>query len=156
MTRHLRRQRTARISHSDREFSGLPSSGFGQAVVAAQKSKESATNQKKSSGAGTRPKKATVENPPVPVPWKRRSFWVVALEEIRRNPRVWHRADRLYTRATAAQIASDLRSVHRRGAENVRVKGVRDGEAWDARWELSPDGPANQYAIWVMYLGESD
>lgn len=140
---------------------GLPSSKFGQAVVAANKSKgtqksQKQTNQKKTSGSGTRPTRAKVENPPDSVPWKRRSFWVVALEEIRLNPRVWHRADRLYTRATAAQIASDLRSVHRRGAKNVRVKGVLDGEAWDARWELSPDGPDNQYAIWVMYLGRPD
>ena len=101
-------------------------------------------------------KKAKVENPPAPAPWKRRSFWVVVLEEIRLNPRVWHRVDRLYTRASALQIASDLRSVHRRGAENVRVKGVLDGEAWDALWELSLDGPDDHYAIWVMYRGESD
>lgn len=124
--------------------------------MAAKKSNKSQTNQKKTSGSGTRPTRAKVENPPASVPWKRRSFWVVALEEIRLNPRVWHRADRLYTRATAAQIASDLRSVHRRGAKNVRVKGVVDGEAWDARWELSPDGPDNQFAIWVMYLGRTE
>jgi len=137
-------------------FPGLLSSAFGQAVVAGKKSNQKKSNQKKTSGTGTRPKSAKVENPPAFVPWERRSFWVVALEEIRLNPQVWHRADRLYTRATAAQIASDLRSVFRRGAEHVRVKGVLDGEAWDARWELSPDGPDNQYAIWVMYLGRPD
>lgn len=124
--------------------------------MAAKKSNQNTSKQKKTSGTGMRAAKAKVENPPTSVPWRRRSFWVVALEEIRLNPRVWHRADRLYTRATAAQIASDLRSVHRRGAKNVRVKGVLDGEAWDARWELSPDGPDNQYAIWVMYLGRPD
>ena len=124
--------------------------------MVAKKSNKSQTNQKKTSGSGTRPTRAKVENPPASTPWKRRSFWVVALEEIRLNPRVWHRVDRMYTRATAAQIASDLRSVHRRGAKNVRVKGVVNGEVWDARCELSPDGPDDQYNIWVMYLGRTE
>ena len=124
--------------------------------MAEKKSNRKKSNQKRTSGSGTRSGKEKVENPPASVPWKRRSFWVVALEEIRLAPRVWHRVDRLYTRASAAQIASDLRSVIRRGAEHVRVKGVLDGEAWDARWEMSPDGPDNQFAIWVMYLGRPD
>jgi hypothetical protein len=136
---------------------GLLSSGTGQAIVATNKPNHTTSSSKTSSSKTSSSKRSAVrvEDPP-PTPWKRRSFWVVALEQIRLKPGVWHRADRLYTRATAAQIASDLRSVHRRGAKNVRVKGVLDGEAWDARWELSPDGPANQYAIWVMFLGRPE
>ncbi|MFM8856578.1 MAG: hypothetical protein ACKOI2_05120 [Actinomycetota bacterium] len=94
----------------------------------------------------------TVEDPPEVNGWSRRSFWVKALEAARRHDS-WVRVHRLYTEKTASQIASDLRSAHRRTDNNVRVRGVLPGERWDARWGASPDGPSGQYAIWVRYLG---
>jgi hypothetical protein len=94
----------------------------------------------------------TVEDPPEVNGWSRRSFWVKALEAARRHDS-WVRVHRLYTEKTASQIASDLRSAHRRTDDNVRVRGVLPGERWDARWGASPDGPSGQYAIWVRYLG---
>lgn len=94
----------------------------------------------------------TVEDPPEVNGWSRRSFWVKALEAARRHDS-WVRVHRLYTEKTASQIASDLRSAHRRTDNNVRVRGVLPGERWDARWGSSPDGPNGQYAIWVRYLG---
>lgn len=97
----------------------------------------------------------TVEDPPEVNGWSRRSFWVKALEAARRHDS-WVRVHRLYTEKTASQIASDLRSAHRRTEDNVRVRGVLPGERWDARWGVSPDGPNGQYAIWVRYLGTSD
>jgi hypothetical protein len=97
----------------------------------------------------------TVEDPPEVNGWSRRSFWVKALEAARRHDS-WVRVHRLYTEKTASQIASDLRSAHRRTDDNVRVRGVLPGERWDARWGASPDGPNGQYAIWVRYLGLND
>ena len=97
----------------------------------------------------------TVEEPPEVNGWSRRSFWVKALEAARKH-NSWVRVHRLYTEKTASQIASDLRSVHRREANNVRVRGIMPGERWDARWGASPDGPAGQYSIWVRYLGNVD
>lgn len=97
----------------------------------------------------------TVEDPPEVNGWSRRSFWVKALEAARRHDS-WVRVHRLYTEKTASQIASDLRSAHRRTDNNVRVRGVLPGERWDARWGASPDGPNGQYAIWVRYLGIID
>jgi hypothetical protein len=97
----------------------------------------------------------TVEDPPEVNGWSRRSFWVKALEAARRHDS-WVRVHRLYTEKTASQIASDLRSAHRRTDNNVRVRGVLPGERWDARWGASPDGPNGQYAIWVRYLGQMD
>jgi hypothetical protein len=97
----------------------------------------------------------TVEDPPEVNGWSRRSFWVKALEAARRHDS-WVRVHRLYTEKTASQIASDLRSAHRRTDNNVRVRGVLPGERWDARWGASPDGPSGQYAIWVRYLGLID
>lgn len=97
----------------------------------------------------------TVEDPPEVNGWSRRSFWVKALEAARRHDS-WVRVHRLYTEKTASQIASDLRSAHRRTDSNVRVRGVLPGERWDARWGASPDGPNGQYSIWVRYLGMID
>lgn len=74
----------------------------------------------------------TVEEPPEVNGWSRRSFWVKALEAARKH-NSWVRVHRLYTEKTASQIASDLRSVHRREANNVRVRGIMPGERWDAR-----------------------
>lgn len=97
----------------------------------------------------------TPEDPPDPSGWQRRSFWVMALESARQHPS-WVRVHRLYTAKTASQIASDLRSAHRRQQNNVRVRGVLPGERWDARWGASPDGPADQYCIWVRLIGTTD
>lgn len=97
----------------------------------------------------------TLEDPPEVNGWSRRSFWVKALEAARRHDS-WVRVHRLYTEKTASQIASDLRSAHRRSHDTVRVRGVLPGERWDARWGVSPDGPNGQYAIWVRYLGSID
>jgi len=94
------------------------------------------------------------EQPAEPL-WQRRSFWVHALESAR-GKSTWVRVHRFYTANTAAQIASDLRSAHRRPPSGVRVKGVLPGERWDARWGVSPEGPNGQYAIWVRYLGRTD
>ena len=121
---------------------------MGEADMAGKK--KSTSPSKRSSKATTKRSNATPNDPPRGDPWKRRSFWVKALSEVREKPGVWHRVDRLYTKSTANQIASDLRSAHRRDA--VRVKGVLDGETWDARAELSPEGPEDQFAIWVMLI----
>jgi len=95
----------------------------------------------------------TPEDPPDPNNWQRRSFWVMALESARQHA-TWVRVHRLYTAKTASQIASDLRSAHRRQQNNVRVRGVLPGERWDARWGASPDGPQGQFCIWVRLLGD--
>jgi len=94
----------------------------------------------------------TPEDPPDPNNWQRRSFWVMALESARQHA-TWVRVHRLYTAKTASQIASDLRSAHRRQQDNVRVRGVLPGERWDARWGASPDGPPDQFCIWVRLVG---
>ncbi|MGA0877627.1 MAG: hypothetical protein ACO3SP_00765 [Ilumatobacteraceae bacterium] len=97
----------------------------------------------------------TPEDPPDPSGWQRRSFWVMALQSARQHPS-WVRVHRLYTAKTASQIASDLRSAHRRQQNNVRVRGVLPGERWDARWGASPDGPPDQFCIWVRLIGNVD
>ncbi len=97
----------------------------------------------------------TPEDPPDSNNWQRRSFWVMALESARQHA-TWVRVHRLYTAKTASQIASDLRSAHRRQQNNVRVRGVLPGERWDARWGASPDGPPGQFCIWVRLMEEEN
>jgi len=92
------------------------------------------------------------DEPPPDGPWKRRSFWVVVLESARRE-KTWVRANRFYTAATAAQIASDIRSSHNRSTDNLRVRGILPGERWEARWGVSPECPPGNFVIWVRYLG---
>ncbi len=97
----------------------------------------------------------TPEDPPDSNNWQRRSFWVMALESARQHA-TWVRVHRLYTAKTASQIASDLRSAHRRQQNNVRVRGVLPGERWDARWGASPDGPPGQFCIWVRLMEQEN
>lgn len=91
-------------------------------------------------------------DPPPDGPWERRSFWVVALEAARRE-KSWVRVNRFYTAATAAQIASDIRSAHNRDTDTLRVRGILPGERWEARWGVSPECPPGNFVIWVRFLG---
>ncbi|MFM8528337.1 MAG: hypothetical protein ACKOD2_01430 [Ilumatobacteraceae bacterium] len=103
----------------------------------------------------TASEESIVRGDPPPVgPWKRRSFWVMVLESARRETS-WVRANRFYTAATAAQLASDIRSAHNRDPEKLRVRGVLPGERWEARWGVSPECPPGNFVIWVRYLGPS-
>nr|MTA00134.1 hypothetical protein [Actinomycetota bacterium] len=58
---------------------------------------------------------------------KRRSFWQRVLDQAR-NTGDWYLIPKLYTKNTAAQIASDIRRAHERGAGDHRVRGLQVGE----------------------------
>lgn len=127
-------------------------------IVTGHKSSDDMSDADFAGGPGERrttDRGVTPEDPPDTNNWQRRSFWVMALESARQYPS-WVRVHRLYTAKTASQIASDLRSAHRRQQDNVRVRGVLPGERWDARWGASPDGPPGQYCIWVRLVGNVD
>lgn len=78
----------------------------------------------------------------------RTSFWVRTFAHARRDGG-WVRVPRLYTRTTAAQLASDISNAHRREPRVLRVRGIHTGETWEARWEPSIDGPPGDYHVWV-------
>lgn len=79
---------------------------------------------------------------------RRTSFWVRLFAHARSNSD-WVQVPRLYTRATAAQLASDINNAHRRRPEVLRVRGVLPGERWEARWEPADNGPLGDYSVWV-------
>lgn len=81
-------------------------------------------------------------------PGDRNSFWVRIFSAARRTDG-WVRVPRFYTRATAAQLASDITNAHTRDLTRLRVKGVLEGEVWEARWNTAPDGPPDDHIVWI-------
>jgi hypothetical protein len=82
----------------------------------------------------------------------RTSFWTRTFAAARTDDD-WYRVERFYTRATAAQIASDICCAHRRPPGGGRVRGVDAGEVWEARWEPAPDGPPADHIVWIRRVG---
>ena len=79
------------------------------------------------------------------------SFWARTFEAARLNGD-WTRVGRFYTRKTAAQIASDISCAHKRSPSTRRVKGVTDGEVWEARWSPATDGPPGDHRIEIRLV----
>lgn len=92
------------------------------------------------------------EEPPTGGHWQRQSFWVLALADAREQNK-WVRVQRFYTAATAAQIASDIRSAHNRSLETLRVRGILPGEVWNARWAADEKCPPGNFSIWIKFQG---
>lgn len=80
----------------------------------------------------------------------RTSFWIRTFAAARAQAD-WMLVDRQYTRATAAQVASDINNAHRR-APHQRIRGVHDGERWEAYWEAAPHGPIGDFVIWIRRM----
>jgi hypothetical protein len=95
---------------------------------------------------------------PVDVPGvPRSSFWVRTFQ-MARDRGDWLRVPRFYTMTTASQLASDIVNANRRSPSSVRMRGILPGEIWAARWGHAPDGPSNDFAVWIRLItpGESD
>ena len=97
-------------------------------------------------------KRVVAEDPPNGGHWQRQSFWVLALDDARQQGR-WVRVQRFYTATMAAQIASDIRSAHRRPLETLRVRGILPGEVWTARWGVDEKCPPGSFSIWIKFVG---
>lgn len=82
----------------------------------------------------------------------RSSFWIRTFDLARQlaelRPEEWLRVPRLYTRATASQVTSDINNAHRRPA-TVRMRGILDGEVWEARWDDPLHGPRGHFAVHI-------
>jgi len=82
------------------------------------------------------------------------SFWSRTLDAARRQ-HGWMLVPRHYTRATAAQIATDITRAAHRDPAKLRVKGIRPGERWDARWSPADSGAPGDHVVWIR-LAASD
>jgi hypothetical protein len=58
----------------------------------------------------------------------------------------------LYTRKTAAQVASDIRRAHLDARRTVRIRGIRRGEQWQARWNPVDGGAKGDCEVWIRRL----
>ena len=87
---------------------------------------------------------------------RRHTFWHRSLAEARLvtagHGSTWYRIPKLYTRKTAAQIASDLRRAHLRDPEHQRVRGLAPGERWDAAWRPTDNGAVGDCELWVRLV----
>lgn len=95
------------------------------------------------------------EAPPTKKIQVRRSRWTDLFDECRNNPGEWRRIREPLKRSTAAQIASDIRNVHRREIEKTRLRGFHQDDKWEAVWANSPNDPnPENFYIWLRYLGK--
>ena len=81
----------------------------------------------------------------------RTSFWIRTFHEAR-TTLDWVCVPRLYTRATAAQLASDICNAHTRERTKFRLRGIEEGEQWEARWEWHADGIPGDFSVWIRIL----
>ncbi|MEI8240654.1 MAG: hypothetical protein WCI22_14670 [Actinomycetota bacterium] len=81
----------------------------------------------------------------------RNTFWWRTFAAAR-DSNGWARVPRHYTRATAAQLASDIANSHRRQMTSLRVRGVLLGEQWATRWEPASDDAAGDHVVWIRLI----
>jgi len=85
---------------------------------------------------------------------QRRSYWPAVFAEARECPGEWVRTVKPFNRATAQQVASDLRNAHQRDLSKMRFSGVLPGDRWETRWENDPtDSEPERYYIWLRFDG---
>lgn len=91
--------------------------------------------------------------PPVLPEAQRRSRWVDLFAECRAHPGEWRRILDPMAKATAAQVASDIRNAYRRDVAKSRIRGLRAEDRWETVWGADPDGSPDAYYIWLKYVG---
>ena len=94
-------------------------------------------------------------DPPVrPVSKGSRSKWEARLSEARARCGRWVMVTQPMTKATAAQLASDLRRSHARNPKSLRIGGVHAGERWETTFGLHPVDPIeSEYHLWIRWMG---
>lgn len=93
--------------------------------------------------------------PPVPGRSQRRSKWAALFDECREQPGVWRRTVEQFRPTTAAQIASDIRNAWRRDPKKMRLRGLRQGERWEAVWGPAPEAAEPEVCfIWLRFISD--
>lgn len=91
--------------------------------------------------------------PPVPNRSQRRSKWAALFDECREEPGVWRRTVEHFRPTTASQIASDIRNAWRRDPKKMRLRGLLEGERWEAVWGPAPEAAdPEQCFIWLRFI----
>jgi hypothetical protein len=84
----------------------------------------------------------------------RSSFWTRTFHGARQSGD-WVMVERLYTQSTAAQLTSDIINAGHRDPSTVRVRGIRPGEKWEARWEAAGAGPVGDHVVWIRFVPQA-
>jgi hypothetical protein len=83
----------------------------------------------------------------------RRGTWPERLSMARVKPGVWFRMTEPLTKASASQMASDLRNSYRRRLESLRMSGVVVGERWEAEYGNDPtDADPTHFYVWFRLI----
>ena len=83
----------------------------------------------------------------------RRGTWPERLSMARVKPGVWFRMTEPLTKASASQMASDLRNSYRRRLESLRMSGVVVGERWEAEYGNDPtDSDPSHFYVWFRLV----
>jgi hypothetical protein len=107
-----------------------------------------------SDGASRRVERLTIRStPPDVCRRQRRSYWPGVFGEGRECAGEWVRTAKWFARATASQVASDIRSAHMRDLATMRVRGVLRGDRWETRWGNDPSDPdPDHFYIWLCFV----
>lgn len=97
----------------------------------------------------------TIKSEPPTLPEaQRRSRWVDLFAECRARPGEWRRVLEPMAKATAAQVASDIRNAYRRDVAKARIRGLNADDRWETVWGTDPAGRSTEYFIWLKYVGK--
>jgi hypothetical protein len=111
-------------------------------------------DSKENSDPGSKGTRFTVPSlPPIPASSQRRSKWASLFDECRTEPGSWRRTVEPFRPTTAAQIASDIRNAWRRDPQKMRLRGILEGERWEAVWGPAPEAPdPDRCFIWLRFI----
>jgi hypothetical protein len=92
-------------------------------------------------------------SPPISEHTQKRSYWPGVFTEARECQGEWVRTVKTFGRATAQQLASDIRNAHQRDPKKFRIRGVEEGEIWDARWgRPSANADEDEFVVWIRLV----
>lgn len=93
-------------------------------------------------------------SPPPTAKGRPRTIWPERFEEACKQPEQWFQVFQPLTKGTAAQIASDIRCAHRRDVHKMRMRGVRQGERWEAvHGPWAGDSNPTHFYVWIRFVG---
>ncbi|MSW78867.1 MAG: hypothetical protein F2749_14605 [Actinobacteria bacterium] len=117
---------------------------------------ENIMDSKENSSQGNNGNRFTVPSlPPIPASSQRRSKWASLFDECRAQAGLWRRTVEPFRPTTAAQIASDIRNAWRRDPQKMRLRGMLEGERWEAVWGPAPEATdPDQCFIWLRFISD--
>ncbi|CAB4365392.1 unannotated protein [freshwater metagenome] len=84
---------------------------------------------------------------------QRRSRWAALFAECRSRPGEWRQIREPMKPSSAHQIASDLRSAHRRAPDKSRMRGILLGDRWETVADTLPGESTDQVYVWLRFVG---